>query len=58
MWLCCSRSTFFPCLLFVQFFFSISLHSVDRQVTVDCMDMAGGALQPFAPKQDTPRLDT
>lgn len=49
MWLCCSRSTFFL-VCFSFSFLSISLQSVDRQVTVDCMDMADGALQPFCAK--------
>lgn len=36
-----------PFLRFVPIFFSISWQSVDRQVTVDSMDMVSGALQPL-----------
>lgn len=39
------------CFLFS--FLVISLQLVDRQVTVDCMDMTGGALQALSQKQDS-----
>lgn len=55
MWLYCSRSTL-SVFGFLFLFLSISLQSVDRQVTVDCMDMVRGALRPS--EQDTVCLDT
>lgn len=45
-------------LFFLFHFISISLQSVDGQVTVDCTNMVGGALQGLCEKQDSTCLDT